>query len=219
MVITCAVAVLLASACSGGQSSGSETPEPNPPANPPTADRCGDVEGAWSSPVDGLRGRILTSRAQPDRSSLRVEVELENVSAEPLAIHWDGYVNLGFVTFRLDDEAGAEVPEPDWRLGGNEPGGSLREVIPAGGTVRHAIGEVFARFDGRRILRIGAFWGREMPTDGARRFLRGQVVGRAPRPGDLLVETEGDELTVRDSAGTDARAWTGPLELPAVCID
>lgn len=225
------MSMVLAAACSGPQTSSSaedpaEDVEPHAPSSPTETERCGDVVGTWSEPVDGLRGRLLTSGSQADRSSLRVEVELENVGTTPLAIHWDGYVSLGYATFRLDDEAGAEVPEPDWRLGGNAPGGSLREVIPVAETVRHVVGDVFARFNDGRILRIGAFWGREMPTDGSRRFLRAQLSGRAPRPDDLLVQPgEGEEggTTVGappgPSAQTEARAWIGPLEIPAVCVD
>lgn len=180
-------------------------------------ERCGDVEGAWSAPVDGLRGRLVTSGSRADHTALRVDVELENVGDAPLAIHWDGRPSLGFVTFALADRSGADVPDPPWRLGGNEPGGSMAEVIGAHATVRHTIPNVFDRFDGGRIVRIGAFWGMPMPEDGA--LLRGTVAGREGAPDDLGV-VPGDEVLVRgEPIAAGLRTWRGPLELPPVCLD
>ncbi len=206
------MAMLLVLGCGGAQTAAPQATQP----------RCGEVVGEWSSVVDGLRGRIVTSGSREDRSSLSVAIELENVSTEPRAIHWDGRPTLGFATFQLEDETGTEVPDPPWALGGNEAVGSLREVIAASSTVRHVLGDVLDEVDGGRILRIGAFWSREMPADGSRRQLRALITGRAPLPDDLPV-TVGDHeegMAVSDSReAPQGRAWTGPLELPPVCID
>ena len=188
-----------------------------------TADeRCGDVVGEWSGVVDGLRGRLITSGSHPDRSALRVTVELENVSGQgPIEINWSGRPNLGFVTLRLEDATGAEVPEPPWRLGGNEAVGDIRELIPATGNVRHdAADNVFDRLGGERILRIGAFWARPMPADGSRRYLRAIATGHAPTGNEALFDPA-DGGVVRSASPGDprGRVWLGPLSLPAVCID
>ena len=164
--------------------------------------------GAWSSAVDGLRGRLVVSGAG---ASLRVVIELENVSAQPIALHWDGSPSVGFATFALRDAAGNE-PMPDWVFGGSEPTGALALVIPAGSAVERDATASFVAGPGgeARVLRIGAFWGRPMPEDGSPRYLSARVVARAPAPGD--VTEEGDAVS-------GARAWVGAIELPAACID
>ncbi len=214
-------------ACHDGRSpSVSEPPSspeqsPSLAASPSAAGRCGDVTGAWSSVVGGLRGRLVTSGSRADGSALRVTVELQNVSgAGPLEIHWSGRPQAGFLTFRLDDAAGAEVPEPPWRLGGNEPGGNLRETIPPTGTVRRDVADnVLERFNGERILRIGAFWARQMPSDGSRRALRATVTGEAPSDaGTLVYSAEGGAVRTASPSDERGRVWTGSLELPAVCV-
>jgi len=159
-----------------------------------------DATGAWSSAVAGLRGRLV-------RTGERVELELDNVSARPLELHWAGY-RLAFATFRLDDASGAEVPEPDWRYGGNEATGR-QHLLLATGTTRVVVGDpIFGEVSGRRTVRIGAFWGREMPADGSPRFLRARVIGAQPSSGEL------------DPATSAARGvvWLGSLDVPPVCL-
>jgi len=174
---------------------------------------CGDVEGAWSPVVSGLRGRLVTSGSKPDHSALRIVLELENVSDQgPLEIHWMGDVHLGFATFRLDDAAGNDI-EPPWRLGGNAPSGNIRAFLPPAKVVRYDVhGGPFETMMGGRILRIGAFWGRQLPSDGSRRFLRGQVTGAPALDGAIAYEGNAPAAMPR------GRVWIGRLELPAVCI-
>ena len=115
-----------------------------------------------------------------------------------------------------------EVPEPGWGFGGNEASGSLYETVSASSVVRHEVPTEFSTMSGKRVLRIGAFWGRELPSDGSQRFLRATVVGRAPEADDLWVRFgEGDEGTRVGAAPTEppGRAWTGSVDLPGVCID
>jgi hypothetical protein len=193
-----------------------------PGSTPAAGERCGDVVGEWSGVVDGLRGRLITSGSRADRTALRVTVELENVSGQgPLEINWSGRPNLGFVTFRLEDATGADVPEPPWRLGGNEAVGDIRELIPPTGTVRHDVAEnVFERFGAERILRIGAFWARPMPADGSRRFLRAIATGHVPTGSEALLDrAEGGVVRPASPSDPRGRVWLGSLTIPAVCID
>lgn len=103
--------------------------------------RCGDTVGAWSAPVDGLRARLITSGARADRAALQVDLEVEAV-AGPRAIHWTGMLDLGYVSFALDEAAGAPVAAAlAW--GGNGPGGSFSEAVA--GRVRHRVANDNAR--------------------------------------------------------------------------
>lgn len=123
--------------------------------------------GAWSATAGDVRGRLV-------RSGDRIELELENASQQPHELRWDG-THLGFATFRLDDASGVEVPEPSWRYGGNEMVGSQSLQLPPG-TTRVVIGDpIYGSMMGHRTIRIGAFWGRELPDDGSPRFLRARV--------------------------------------------
>lgn len=183
--------------------------------------RCGDTVGAWSAPVDGLRARLITSGARPDRAALQVALEIEPV-AGPRTIHWTGMLDLGYVTFALDDAAGAPVPAAlAW--GGNGPGGSFAEVIP--GAVRHRVASnLFVPVDGRRLVRIGAFGGGwPMATDGAPRRLRARVTGAPPAADEFeayVVDPAVGSLGARPAATAPAApAWVGTLEVPAVCVD
>ncbi|MBL8623677.1 MAG: hypothetical protein JNK64_20380 [Myxococcales bacterium] len=184
--------------------------------------RCGDTVGAWSAPVDGLRARLITSGARADRAALQVALEIEPV-AGPRTIHWTGMLDLGYVTFALDDAAGAPVPAAlAW--GGNGPGGSFREALPA--RVRHLVAtNLFVPVDGRRLVRIGAFGGGwPMATDGTSRRLRARVTGAAPASDELeayvvdpAVGSLGARVVGADAAA--APAWVGTLDVPAVCVD
>jgi hypothetical protein len=171
-----------------------------------TRGECEGGAGAWSEAVDGLRGRVVFSDTEP-----HLVIELENVSAQPIALHWDGSPSVGFATFALRDGAGNE-PMPDWAFGGNEMTGSLALVLPAGArNTRDAMASFSTGLAGEtRVLRIGAFWGRALPDDGSPRYLSARVVSRAPGAGDT---------TEDGSAITGATPWTSALELPAVCID
>jgi hypothetical protein len=151
-----------------------------PPAAHP-ARRC-DPTGAWSGTAEGVRARLV-------RAGERVELELENTRQQPLELRWSGN-HLAFATFRLDDAAGAEIPEPEWQYPGNEHTGDQQLALPATSTTRVVVGDsIFARFGERRTVRIGAFWGREMPADGSPAFLR-----------------------------TRLALWKGSLEVPPVCL-
>jgi hypothetical protein len=176
---------------------------------------CGDVVGAWSSTVNGLRGRIVTSGSKPDRSSLDIFLELENVSGqEPIELHFTGTLPLGFIAFRLDDAAGTDR-EPDWRFGGNAPTGEARALFPAGQVIRYSVHRgTFVSMMGKRALRIGAFWGRELPSDSSKRFLRAVITAGPTHPD--AVTYAGDELV---RTPPRARVWSGTLDVPGVCID
>lgn len=177
---------------------------------------CGNVVGAWSMVVNGLRARLVTSESKPDRSALDIDLEVENVSPqEPIELHWTGYVTLGFATFRLEDAAGSDA-EPPWRFAGNSAAGPTRGLFPAGKVIRYVVHRgPFATMNGRRALRIGAFWGRELPSDGSKPFFLRAVVTAGPTHSNAPTY-EGDQL-VRTPA--PARVWTGTLEIPAVCIE
>ena len=77
--------------------------------------------------MDGLRARLVIAGGAEDGTPLSMMIEIENISDEALDIHWSGPPH-GFSTFRLDDANGAEVPEPPWRLGGNEAVGAFRAL-------------------------------------------------------------------------------------------
>lgn len=196
--------ILVLLGCDRPSSSGPAPTHANAPS-------CGDVVGAWSSVVDGLRARLVTSGSKPDKSSLRIVLEIENVSDQPLEIHWDG-LYLGFQTFRLEDATGNDV-EPPWRLPGNAPSGKVRAVFPPAKVVTYELHRgPFEKMKDARILRIGAFWGREL--DGSRRLLRSKVMGVPKLEGAAAYE--GQELATNVPPG---RVWTGPLEVPGVCVE
>ena len=77
----------------------------------------------------------------------------------------------------------------------------------------------FARFDNGPILRIGAFWARELPVDG-RRVLRAAIAGGAPAVNEVLVVRDEGGTMIRETEPTDpvGRTWTGPLDVPGVCV-
>jgi hypothetical protein len=181
-----------------------------------TSRPCGDINGAWSPVVNGLRARLVTSGSKPDRSALDITLEIENVGGEPIELAWSGYIPLGFASFRLDDEQGRDI-EPAWRFPGNAPGGDVRALFRANKTVRYEVHRgAFVTMMGKRALRIGAFWGRELPTDGTNRFLRATITGGSPHDGDLRYAYEGNDL-VRDPPR--ARLFIGNLDVPPVCVD
>jgi hypothetical protein len=175
---------------------------------------CGDVIGAWSQTVNGLRARLVTSGSKPDRSALDITLEIENVSDQPIEMHWTGYIPLGFASFRLDDTQGKDI-EPAWRFGGNAPSGDVRAIFRPKKTIRYDVHRgAFVPTMGNRALRIGAFWGRELPGDGTKRFLRATITaGPAHRNASAY---EGNDL-VHDPP--PARVFAGTLEVPAVCVD
>ena len=222
-----------ASACGSGSGSGptlareaASTSEPATApaaiseAAPAAASGCGATTGAWSAAVDGLRARLVRAGGPEDGTplSLAIEIEIENISGEALDIHWSGPPH-GFSTFRLDDEDGAEVPEPPWRLGGNEAVGDFRAYIAPHSAVRTEVQGIITRFDDAPIVRIGAFWARELPAVG-RRILHAAIAGGAPAANEVLVVRGEDGTVIRQVEPTDpvGRTWTGPLDVPGVCV-
>lgn len=166
--------------------------------------------------MDGLRARWVTAGSKPDHSALDITLEIENVSPEAVDLAFTGYIPLGFTTFRLDDAQGHDI-EPDWRFGGNSPTGDSRALFRAGQTVRYSIHRgAFPMMANKRALRIGAFWGRELPSDGTKRFLRAVVHGSTRTDHTPDFAYEGNEL-VRNPP--TARSFTGALEIPAVCVE
>jgi len=164
--------------------------------------------------VSSLRARLVTTGSQPDLSALDITLEIENVGSEPVELSWSGYIPMGFATFRLDDPQGHDI-EPEWRFGGNSPSGDVRAIFRANKTIRyHVHSGAFVTMMGKRALRIGAFWGRELPGDGSKRFLRATVTAGLPHPDAFAYE--GTDL-VRDPPR--ARAFVGTLEVPAICIE
>jgi hypothetical protein len=189
---------------------GSCTPAAAPSTSPP----CGDVTGAWSQVVGGLRARLVTSGSKPDRSALDITLEIENVGGDAIELPWSGYVPLGFATFRLDDAQGNDI-EPAWRFGGNSPSGDVRAIFRPKKTMRYDVHRgTFVTMMGKRALRVGAFWGRELPTDGSKRFLRATITAGAPHPNAPAYEA--NEI-VPDPP--NSRVFSGTLEIPPVCIE
>ncbi len=179
-------------------------------------DRCQDVVGAWSPIVNGLRARLTTSGSKPDGSALDITLEVENVGSEAVEISWTGVLPLGFASFRLDDARGTDI-EPEWRFGGNAPSGEARALFRARSTQRYEVHRgAFVTMTGKRALRIGAFWGRELPTDGQKRFLRATLAAGPPHVNAPDHAYEGTAVVLKPPP---ARAFVGPLEVPAVCIE
>ena len=186
------------------------------PSSPSTSRPCGDVTGAWSPVVSGLRARLVTSGSIRDRSALDITLEIENVSADMIDLSWTGSIPLGFARFHLDDASGKDI-EPAWRFGGNELTGDVRAIFRPHQTVRYRIHRgAFVTMMGKRALRIGAFWGRELPTDGSKRFLRATLTGGPPHAKAIPYAYEGDDL-VRDPPS--ARPFSAALDVPPVCVD
>ena len=235
---TITLVFLSASAFACGGSSRDRSGE-TPPPTVSASERCEFGAGEWSTPVDGMRGRLVSSRVD---ETLQLTLELENISDEPREIYWYGRPDAGFASFALLDTDGVEVPEPGWQLGGNEHTGVLRTTIRPSAVVSHRVPiDVFERQDGMRIVRIGAFWGRELPPEESRAYLRARVNGGAPTgPETLVVEISDDgSVDVRepttetladlsDDGGVvehvpvpsepRGRAWTESLEIPPLCI-
>jgi hypothetical protein len=168
--------------------------------------------GAWSPIVDGLRARMIREAA-PSSNGPRLAIEVENTSSEPREIYWLGRPSLGYVTFRLFEGA-REVGEPDWRFGGNEPGGSMRESLAPGSTIRRSIDAAYTDMNGKRALRIGAFWGREVPEKGAQ--LGGVLRGG---PADPKAMTLNQDRVVAPDTIPHGRAWLGSIEIPPIPIE
>lgn len=185
----------------------------------PPSRGCGDVIGAWSAPVDGVRARLVTTRAAGVRG---VSLDVENTGGEPRELRWLGYLDAGFATFRLLDGAGHEPP-PVLAWGGNALGGALREVLPVGRAVRHVIGrDLVVVSQGRRLVRIGAFGGGwELPADGAPRFLAARLASDPSVSPTLRLEVDPErELSTHpDAEPPHGRPWAGPLDVPPVCVD
>lgn len=188
-------------------------PQPQPVA------RCGDVTGPWSSAVDGLRARFVTSGSRPDGSSLAVHLELENLSRENIELAWSG-TSLAFAAIRLTDAQGRELPAPGWAFGGNEFTGAMSLLVPAGRTARVVVASnLIAPMMGRRAVRIGAFYGRELPTNGTTAMLAATIApsasrqGRSSRVEVTLVPITG---TIRPASRT--RRLRGTIVVPPVCV-
>ncbi len=183
------------------------------PSSPQRA--CSLGAGAWSPSVDGLRGRMVTSRGAD--GGLRVAVEIEPASgAAPVEIHWVGRPVLGFAEARVIDARGAEVSEPDFRLPGNEHTGNMIEVV-SGRVERELAGSLFTTVGGQRVVRIGAFWARVVPAESGGVKLGARLMGHEPATDELILERD----TVRPFAAGDrrGRVFRGPLDLPPVCIE
>lgn len=188
-----------------------------------TAGRCGNVAGAWSPPVNGLRARLITSDSRADRSALRIVLELENVSPRALEIHWRGRPDAGFARPHLDDASHTEVPVAGVVFGGNEMTGSMRAPIAVHGVLRATVADnAFQRIGGIRHVRVGSFWSRQMPTDGSPRFFRMRIEGDSADPaGETVLETgaTGASVAVRANRAPTGEAWRGAIDVPSVCVD
>jgi len=158
---------------------------------------------------------LVTSGSKPDRSALDVVLEIENVANEAVELSWTGYIPLGFASFRLEDAQANDV-EPSWRFGGNAPSGNARALFRKNQTIRYDIHRgPFTPMMGKRALRIGTFWGRELPTDGTSRSLRATITGAAAIQSDAATYEGVDSV----STPPPARAFVGTLDIPAVCIE
>lgn len=190
----------------------------------PAGPRCADQQGAWSSTTGGLRARLVSSGTRPDRSALAVSLELENTLADAtLELHWLGGLEAGFFTPRLALPDGREVPPPGWAFGGNQPVGRMVLRVAPRSTVRVLVApNLYTRFMNGRALRVGAFWGRAMPSDGSTRLFGGTVAGAAPpSEQEFELRTEYGSEVAREArpAPPNARAWVANLAVPGLCVE
>lgn len=184
--------------------------------------RCGDVVGAWSAVSDGLRMRLITSGSRPDRSALRIEVEIENTSARGVELHWEGRFDGGWASPGMRDLRGVDVPAPPWAFGGNEYVGRIRLPIAARHTTRIELAANAFTPRPQRSLRIGAFWARQMPTDGraARFYVRTRTSATAlASPATLVRNRDGSHTAQQTIPGPRFAVWRGSIEVPSVCVD
>ncbi len=157
--------------------------------------------GAWSEAKDGLRGRLVATRARDaeGHAQLRLDLELENVSdrAEPLEVAW---TNLGSVLeLSLEDEHAAPVPR--LAVGGNEftiPTYTLR--IPVESTIRIGVSPAAYEYTpaGEKLLRPLTFQAWDVTqVHASKLYLKAKLVPLA-------------------SVRQPDKSWAGPLELPRV---
>lgn len=87
-----------------------------------------EKSGRWSSPANGLLGRLVV-RNKPNKYSkttlLDIVLELKNVSTKPIAIK----SNQNAVSFKLQDLRGYDIPQSGWVRSGPIPYPQLA-VIP-----------------------------------------------------------------------------------------
>lgn len=170
--------------------------------------------------VDGLRARFVTSGSRPDGASLAVHLELDNVSNENIELAWNGYA-LAFAAIRLTDAQGRELPAPGWAFGGNEMSGPMSMVVPAGRTVRVVVANnLIVPMMGRRAARIGAFYGRELPPNGATALLAATLAPSVSHRGrSSRVEASLAPVARAPRAAARTRLFRGSIVVPPVCVD
>jgi hypothetical protein len=160
-----------------------------------------DNDTAWSTPVNGLRARLLVVPAKkPDLPFCRILIEMENV--DDVA----GQKKIRFSPDRLElhvtDESGKELPVANGPYDGMSPTWEPT-LLPYAGTIKFQIsfpGLGYNPVTDKVIVDVGPFKSWIIPQDASEYWLSGK-------------------LTVDKQKGDHPRMdWTGSLNLPKVKI-
>ena len=159
------------------------------------------ASSGWSSPVNGLQGRLLVSSGEGTSPRIaRIDLEIQNVSnvGSPIELYWDIDTVL---SFSLADEDGKEI-EPTPMAASVRSAAPYWLMLPMDSTLRtnlttHGYGVeprpgVFIGLPNMMAWQIDA-------TDKRRRRLHGTLVATT-------------------TTATDGRQWQGTLDLPIVEI-
>lgn len=156
--------------------------------------------GAWSQPVNGLRGRLLTAPGETFNGTglLDVYLELENVSdvANPMEVYFDPYKSL---TSSVVDSEGKPLKQPPVAASILSPG-PFWLVIPSDGILKFRVsvsGYGIYKDSGTDIPMNSGNWV-IAPDDKKQYFVKGDFSAAPDR--------------------TKPRAWQGMLHLPRVLI-
>ena len=161
------------------------------------------ADPGWSVVVDGVRGRLVVTRApeHAGKPQLHIDLELENVrdTAMPAEIRWGSFEDM--VKFSLEDAAGRALPAI-------APGGNSLAIpdywqpLPIRAALRVPISRNAYEYvsAGRTLFRPLVFQAWEL-TD--------------PPPGPLYLRAT---FTPARSDEANRNVWTGPLELPRVAL-
>jgi hypothetical protein len=151
--------------------------------------------------VDGLRGRLIATKAADvdGHPQARLELELENVTGSSIALWWDE-TPPSVLRVSLEDQGGIALPSAG--VGGSFGAPPPHWVQLAPGSRRTTVSDAVYEYvpGGRTLIRPMTFQGWEMPSAGhGPLYLGGLFTGvKAPEPGH--------------------HAWTGPLKLPRVAL-
>lgn len=159
--------------------------------------------GAWSSTVEGLRARLVTTPTVDASKRVQVEIwlEIENVSDTDggIPLPW-GYVG-DMLQFVVEDDAGKAVTGAG--VGGSYASGAPYVVaLPVGATLRVPVSKGAYEYPqaGKIYFRPLTFQAWDVPAKHPKWTLRGKL---SPH-------------TLDKGTKAGSRAWTKPIELPKV---